>query len=166
MRSKTFNIIKALTTIVIAVAGVSLLACKSTAAVTTPAPVTEEPLLLYRKSPCYGPCPTYEALIYSNGTVQFIPIKYTPVTDTITFTLSAMELSKLKKSLAELNYKNLQNYYKTEWTDMPATHLYFYEAGKEVKHIKHQEGGPESLIRFIEEVHEMLWKYVEAAKEK
>ena len=160
------NIIKALTTIVIALAGISLLGCKSAAAVTTPDSASEEPFLLYRKSPCYGPCPTYEAMIYSNGTVQFMPIKYTPVTDTITFALSAPELEKLKKAVADLNYKPLQNYYKTEWTDMPATHLYFYEAGKEVKHIKHQEGGPENLIRLIDEVHEMLWKYVEAAKEK
>lgn len=154
------NIIKALTTIVIALAGISLLGCKSAAAVTTPAPATEEPFLLYRKSQCYGHCPTYEAMIYSDGTVQFVPIKYTPVTDTIIFALSAIELEKLKKAVADLNYKSLQNYYKTEWTDMPATHLYFYEAGKEVKHIKHQEGGPEYLIRFIDEVHEMLWKYV------
>ncbi|MBB6611894.1 hypothetical protein H7F15_12655 [Pontibacter sp. Tf4] len=154
------NITKQLITLTIVVLSMALLGCKSAETIGT-VTEAEEPLLVYRKSPCYGPCPAYEATIYSTGKVLFAPFKYTPVTDTITFQLSEKELKKLQTNLDKLNYSKLQKLYKTSWTDMPATHLYFYQSGKEVKHIKHQEGGPEELIRFIDEVHALLWKHVQ-----
>ncbi len=142
------------------VAGISLLSCKSTGAKAASVSGGDVPLLMFQKTPCFGTCPSYEALIYTNGHVRFIPWEHVPVTDTLTFQLTGKELNELTAAIVDLNYKTLENLYKTEWTDMPATHLYFYEAGKEVKHIKHEEGGPEKLIKFNDKVHQLIWKYV------
>jgi len=141
---------------------INMAACKSTVPAIVSDSGVEAPLLLFQKTPCYGTCPAYEALVYTSGEVRFVPWEHTPVTDTLTFRLTANELKALNASIADLNYKTLQDLYKTDWTDMPATHLYFYEAGKEVKHIKHQQGGPEKLVKFNETVHQLIWKYVTA----
>ncbi|HEY4651204.1 MAG TPA: DUF6438 domain-containing protein [Pontibacter sp.] len=159
MHSHLLNIINKLTTTILLL-GIMLPGCRSAETMAIVTQTQQEPLLLYQKTPCFGPCPSYEALVYTNGTVRFVPREHTPATDTLTFQLTDKELQKLITEIAELNYKNLQDLYKTEWSDMPSTHLYFYEAGKEVKHIKHQQDGPTQLIRFIEAVHELLWKYV------
>jgi hypothetical protein len=154
------NITKQLVTLTIVTAVLCLVSCKSAGHSNTAAAQSDSPLLMFQKTPCFGICPSYEALIYSNGTVRFVPWEHVPVTDTLTFQLSEKELQILLTDIADLNYKSLQNFYKTEWSDMPATHLYFYEDGKEVKHIKHEEGGPEKLVQFNDKVHQLIWKYV------
>ncbi len=117
------------------------------------------PLLFFKKSRCYGTCPAYEATIYTSGRVQFVGKAYVPVTDTLYFNLTDAELKELSQNIRDLNYSELENLYKTAWSDMPSTHLYFYESGKEAKQVKHQEGGPVKLTRFIDATNELLQKY-------
>ncbi|MER2996828.1 DUF6438 domain-containing protein [Pontibacter populi] len=160
MISFQFNITKQLITLTIVAGLLCVVSCRSSAQHATTTAQAAEPWFMFQKTPCFGTCPSYEALLHTDGTVRFVGHQYVPVTDTLTFQLTENELKALQTDLAELNYKTLQNYYKTDWSDMPATHLYFYEAGKEVKHIKHEEGGPEKLIQFNEKMHQLIWKYV------
>lgn len=156
MKLTLFNITKPLPLLLLVLVTIGFYGCKSTRdkAKSTSA----EPMLLYLKTPCYGMCPSYEALIHTDGFVRYIGREHVPVTDTLTFWLTKAETQNLKETIAGLGYNNLEGLYKTQWTDKPSTHLYFYEAGKEVKHIKHQEGGPEELIQFNEMLHELIWQ--------
>ncbi|MEJ8755657.1 DUF6438 domain-containing protein [Pontibacter sp. H259] len=160
MKRFILNITKQLLILTIVVAGISMLGCKSATSQSLNNNSKATTLLLFQKTPCFGICPSYEALLYTDGNVRFVPWKHVPATDTLTFQLSATELKELRADIADLNYKNLDNLYNTEWSDMPATHVYFYEADKEVKHIKHEEGGPKKLVQFNEKVHQLIWKYV------
>ena len=160
MSNFKFNITKQLITLAIVAAVLCLLSCKTANTIASSVSQPCEPLLLFQKTPCFGTCPSYEALLHTDGTVRFVGHRYTPVTDTLIFKISGEELQQLQTDIAALNFKSLPNLYKTDWSDMPATHLYFYEDGKEVKHIKHEEGGTGKLVQFNEKMHQLIWKYV------
>lgn len=127
------------------------------------------PLLQFQKTPCYGPCPAYEATIMEDGSITFIAWGNVPIAndDTVKLSFSKQELHQLKTAIDELNYTSLQDAYLTEWTDRPTSYLTFYKDGKSVKRIKHQEGGPGNLITFQKNLHSQLMDLVakEAKKE-
>ncbi len=143
--------------------------CSSSKACSTTRKTAEspQPFLLFQKTPCYGVCPSYEASITANGSITFIGWEHVPVRDTLQLCLSPKDLATLRKEVQQLDYEALQNTYLTEWTDMPSTITTFYENGKQVKKVKHQEGGPDKLLQFQDKVHNMIMQLVEAAaKEK
>ena len=123
----------------------------------------DQPLLLIQKTPCLGTCPAYNATMYENGSVQFVGFKNAVAEDTLLLQLTEQEIQLLKQKLRALNYKELQSSYLTGWSDVSSTYLTFYEKGKEVKRVKHQEGGPQQLILFQEWLHDLIWQ---KAKEK
>lgn len=120
------------------------------------------PLLQFQKTPCYGPCPAYEATIMEDGSITFIAWGNVPIADndTVKLSFSKQELHQLKTAIDELNYTSLQDAYLTEWTDRPTSYLTFYKDGKSVKRIKHQEGGPGNLITFQKNLHSQLMDLV------
>lgn len=119
------------------------------------------PLLRFQKTPCLGACPSYVATIGESGNIQFIGHKHVPVQDTVYFQLTAGQLSELRQDAAQLDVAVLQDTYLTQWTDMPATITTFYREGKIEKTVKHQEGGPKTLVDFQEKVHTLLLKLAE-----
>lgn len=129
--------------------------------------VTEEmPLLHFQKTPCLGVCPSYEAIIYANGRIRYIGYEHVPVVDTAYFELPDQVLADIKQDIASLQYTKLPDTYLTNWSDMPSTITTFYEAGKEVKRIKQQEGGPQSLLALQEKVHTLLMNFAEEEARK
>ncbi len=123
-----------------------------------------QPLLLFQKSPCLGTCPAYNATIYQDGSISFVEFRNALAQDTIQLQLSEEELQQLKQELERLNYKDLQDSYLTNWSDISTTYLTFYEAGKEVKQVRHEEGGPQELIQFQEWLHTLIWQRAEEKK--
>jgi hypothetical protein len=119
------------------------------------------PLLHLQKTPCLGTCPAYNAIIYEDGSISYVAFRRALAQDTLHFTLTGQEVQQLQQKLQALHYKQLQNAYLTQWSDMSATYITFYEAGKEVKRVKHQEGGPEQLIQFQEWLHQLVWQRAE-----
>ncbi|GAB3200226.1 hypothetical protein GCM10027293_20830 [Pontibacter aydingkolensis] len=126
------------------------------------------PLLQFQKAPCYGPCPSYEANIMHDGSITLISWGNIgiPEDDTVQLCLPKPELQQLKRDIAALNYTSLQDSYLTQWTDRPSTYLTFYEKGKAIKRVKHQEGGPESLITFQKELHQKIMHLVKQKAEQ
>ncbi|MBC5992061.1 DUF6438 domain-containing protein [Pontibacter cellulosilyticus] len=126
------------------------------------------PLLQFQKAPCYGACPAYEANIMQDGSITLISWGNIgiPENDTVQLCLPKQELQQLKTDLAALNYTSLVDAYLTQWTDRPSTYLTFYENGKVAKRVKHQEGGPASLVTFQQQLHEKLLKLVKQKTEQ
>ncbi len=108
-----------------------------------------EPLLLFQKTPCLGICPAYNASLYPDGNVVYVAFQTAQAQDTLQFQLTAPELTELKQLLKSLDYTTLERSYLSGWSDVSSTYITFYEAGKEVKRVKHQEGGPQNLVQFI-----------------
>ena len=104
-----------------------------------------QPLLLFQKTPCLGTCPAYNATLYTDGSVAFVPFEKGAAQDTLLLQVPEQEFIHLKQQLQSLNYTALQSSYRSEWSDMPSAYFTFYENGKAVKRVKHQEGGPEAL---------------------
>lgn len=123
-----------------------------------------QPLLLFQKSPCLGTCPAYNATIYQDGSISFVEFKNALAQDTVQLQMSGVDLRQLKQELETLEYRNLQDSYLTNWSDISATYLTFYEAGKEVKQVRHEEGGPQQLIQFQEWLHTLIWQRAEEKK--
>ena len=122
------------------------------------------PLLLFQKTPCFGTCPAYDALISENGNIEFVEYKNALAQDTIQIQLTVEELQQLKEKIEELNFKALQNSYPSQWSDNSSTYLTFYVAGKEGKRVKHEEGGPQQLVLFQEWLHTLIWQRAEDKK--
>ncbi|MCP2044149.1 DUF6438 domain-containing protein [Pontibacter sp. HSC-36F09] len=128
---------------------------------------TDTPLLHFQKTPCLGTCPSYEATILENGSIRYTGYSDVPVIDTVVFTLSKQQLEELRQKIAELNYTSLKDTYLTNWSDMPSTITTFYKAGKEIKRVKQEEGGPKLLLDFQEKVHTLIMGLADAeAKRK
>ena len=121
------------------------------------------PFLVMQKTPCYGPCPAYEATIMENGNITFVGWRNLPIhdNDTVQLSLTQNELKLLRADIAALNYPSLQTVYSSEWTDSPSTYLTFYQDGKEAKKIKHQTGGPDALLKFMENLDKKLMTMLE-----
>ena len=120
------------------------------------------PLLQFQKAPCYGPCPAYEANIMEDGSINLVSWGNiaVPENDTVQLCFEKQELQQLKKAIDKLNYASLQDAYLTEWTDWPSSYLTFYQNGKAVKRVKHQQGGPEALVSFLDNLHQQLMDLV------
>lgn len=123
-----------------------------------------QPLLLFQKSPCLGPCPAYDATIYENGSISFVEFKNALTQDTIQLQLTEEELQQLKRRMEALNYQELQNNYLSNWSDISSTYLTFYKEGREAKQVKHEKGGPQRLIEFQEWLHSLLWQRADEQK--
>ncbi|WP_114778861.1 DUF6438 domain-containing protein [Botryobacter ruber] len=113
-------------------------------------------LLLYQKTPCYGTCPAFDAHIYTDGTIIFKAWAHVPFTDTLASKLTPKELERLKRDLNHLPYQGWRTTYLSQRTDQPSTITTFYEAGREAKSVKHQEGGPEDLQLFQKKMDALL----------
>lgn len=118
--------------------------------------ISAKPFLIFQKTPCYGPCSAYEAKILENGTVQFIDWQSELREDTLLLAISKKNMKALQKQVQQLDYSAWERAYLSGWSDMPTTYLTFYKNGKEVKRVKHQEGGPENLLDFMNSLHELI----------
>lgn len=141
--------------------------CRSSSASAPQEAKAPLPYLLLQKPPCFGPCPAYEATIYTNGSILFTGWREVPaVADTITLQFTPEELQKLQADIKNLNISELEKGYPSQWTDTPTFYLSFYEAGEVVKRIKHQEGGPAELLRFEEDLDNLLRRLAAAHAHK
>lgn len=143
-----------------------LLASGCSAAQKSRVQAQDAPLLHFQKTPCLGTCPSYEATVMESGSIRFIGYSDVPVLDTVTFTISNRQLEELRQEVSQLNYTSLQDTYLTNWSDMPSTITTFYKAGKEVKRVKQEEGGPQPLLDFQEKVHTLLMGLADAEAKK
>lgn len=87
-------------------------------------------------------------MIYTDGSVAYVPFKNALAQDTLQLQLTKQELQQLKQRIEGLEYNNLNTSYLSGWSDVSSAYFTFYENGKELKRVKHQEGGPQALLQF------------------
>ena len=100
-----------------------------------------------QRTPCYGRCPIYEAVIYNSGFVVYKGVLNVDKIGTFTSRLNIRQMEDIKSKAAEINYFDLKTQYDSPVTDLPTT-LTSVKIGNVKKKIKNRVGGPEALKQY------------------
>lgn len=88
-----------------------------------------EPLLIeLQKGSCYGTCPVYTIRLYQNGSVEFLPKRFTAVKDTV---IAIWPIADILPMFASIHWDTMQQEYILPIADIPLYRLRFRD--KEVK---------------------------------
>ena len=103
--------------------------------------------LIYSKSACYGPCPIYQVIVFSDGTVIFNGMKYVKSEGFYKLERSPDLFQQILLITSKYNIKGFKDNYsysdetscKAMWTDHPTTTIRLQLDGR-VKTIEHYLG--------------------------
>ena len=100
------------------------------------------------KSPCFGYCPTYELIIFQNGSMKLHAKQNMKKNGVFTKQLSKSELNSLKKELEGLHLETYKDEYKEAIADASSTRLTYYN-NEVKKSIFTNFNFPEPLQKFV-----------------
>lgn len=90
--------------------------------------VSDPPLIELTKGSCYGTCPVYTIRLYQDGSVVFLPKRFTAVKDTVTATWPIADILPM---FASTHWDTMQQEYILPIADIPLLRLRYRD--KEVK---------------------------------
>lgn len=100
------------------------------------------------RTPCYGSCPTYEAVLYENGLLTYHGKRFTIKTGTFYAKVPKKEMDNVKKWFIEAGIFNFKDRYPEDDiapTDLPSCKLYFRQGAKEKSIVDKNWNTPEPL---------------------
>ena len=100
-----------------------------------------------KRTPCYGRCPIYEAVIYKSGYTLYTGKQFVEKAGVFSTRISKNDLRAIMAKASEIGYFNLMDEYDSPVTDFPTTHTSLSSNGIK-KEIKDRVGGPESLREY------------------
>ena len=116
------------------------------------------------RTPCYGRCPTYKAVIYQNGYAEWTGTRFTEKIGKYTCTFSYDDMKTILKKAEEIGYFELNDVYDSQVTDLPSVFTSVVSNGK-AKSIKSRHSAPEKLREFEKFLDSILekqnWKQIE-----
>lgn len=116
------------------------------------------PVIVFKRTPCFGTCPHYEATIFSDGHVSYIGYRYVALTGPHELKLPVATVNTILDDARRLNFATFEERYSQGSTDLPATILSIRQPSGQLKTVQAEEGTPPEL--------EALLKYVAAEIEK
>jgi hypothetical protein len=82
------------------------------------------PVMVFKKTPCYGPCPEYEATIYPDGRVSYMGRSNVRLMGAHELKLPAATVKKALADAQSLGFGQLNDHYAPKnVTDLPSTFL-------------------------------------------
>ncbi len=115
-----------------------------------------------QKTACYGSCPEYSAIIYTDGLVNFHGVNNVAFIGDKQFQLTHSQMALVTQELQRLNFFCLKDEYDGPVTDLPATIVTVYKNGgngnnsNNYKTVKARYGTPHKLTMFNNRLHELL----------
>ena len=100
-----------------------------------------------QRTPCYGRCPIYEAIIYNSGFVVYKGVLNVDKIGTYTSRLNGRQIEEIKRKATEINYFDMETQYDSPVTDLPTT-ITSLKLGNLKKKIKNRVGGPVTLKEY------------------
>ena len=100
------------------------------------------------RTPCFGSCPTYEAVLYENGLLTYNGKRFTVKTGHYYAKVSAKEMNTVKKWIIDAGIFNFKDRYPEDDiapTDLPSCKLYFRHGDKEKNIVDKNWNTPEPL---------------------
>jgi hypothetical protein len=120
--------------------------------------VANQPVVVFRRTPCFGTCPHYEATIYPDGRVQYDGQQYAPVEGKRDFTLPMAVVSKIKQDAEQLGFFQLREQYPSSHSDLPSTFLIIRRPDGTMKLVQAEGEVPPSLKTLFAYIHEEIVK--------
>lgn len=112
-----------------------------------------------KKEPCNGTCPTYSAIIYKDGYVEFNGIQHVALIGNKQFQLSYKEMWYLSEDFKKLNFFCLEDEYDGPIIDLPTTIITAHKTNT-IKTVKARYGIPYKLKIFITKLHNLLMSHL------
>lgn len=133
--------------------------CKS-----TQVPPAEEAVIIMKKTPCMGPCPEYELMIFADRKVVIDARQHLDIKGRYISELPADRYEELINKFKESDFFAFEDEYTSNVTDLPTTFVTFRSEGRE-KSIMDYHGAPEELKELEKAVHKLIveleWEKVE-----
>lgn len=107
-----------------------------------------EVVMSMARTPCFGSCPTYEAVLYSNGLLTYHGKRFTIKTGTFYAKVPKKEMDNVKKWFIDAGIFNFKDRYPEDDiapTDLPSCKLYFSNGKKEKNIVDKGWNTPEPL---------------------
>lgn len=122
---------------------ITFFACK-TQEKKTPTNTPVSSFIKMQKTPCYGPCPSYNLEILSDGSVTFIGKSFVDYLGTYNSKISEVELENIKTKIEEVQFFELEDNYDSPATDIPSciTEVFLNSKSKKITNRRY---GPEEL---------------------
>lgn len=110
------------------------------------------PVILFKRTPCFGKCPHYEATIYPNGRVSYTGYGDVRLTGTHELQLPPAIVNTILADARRLNFATYEERYSQGASDLPATVLSIRQPSGQLKTVQAEEGTPpelEALMKYI-----------------
>lgn len=151
----------------------SLCSCAQRAALTSAAPATpaspilgskprtvstipihtlpNDTALVFQRTPCYGTCPAYTAVVFRNGKVSYTGERFVPVTGPRALSLPQATVQEMVDQARAINFNGLEPSYHAQVTDLPATIVTSYLPGQRPYQVMAERGAaPTPLQGYID----------------
>lgn len=112
------------------------------------------PVIEFRRTPCFGACPIYNAQITRDGNITYEGINFVTKTGKFTAKTDVVLVEDLLSRADNINFWQLDSLYATGATDFPSQVLTIRKDGKK-KTISSEGEGPaelQNLMRSVDEV--------------
>lgn len=121
-----------------------------------PAQSAGAPVIVLRKTPCFGFCPYFEASIYADGRVHYVGHSNVAKVGTYELQVPAEAVRRLLSRAEAVGFGSFQDKYVSGATDLPSTYLTVNRPGQPGKTVQAEEGAPDELKNLIAEVNSLV----------
>ena len=124
------------------------------------------PVIVFRKTPCFGYCPHYEARIYANGRMSYEGIEYAPVEGKREVPMPLATIKLIQDKARALHFNDLPERYTLGTSDLPATSLTISPTNGPAKTVIAEEGVPAELKEFLSYVEKQVTNALGASSDR
>lgn len=110
---------------------------------------TAEPVLVFKRTPCYGTCPAYTATVFADGRVEYDGQRFVTLLGKHTLHLPMATVQEMLAEAKRIDFNSLQAHYSRNTSDLPATIITVHPVGQPAKAVSAEEGYPEKLQDYI-----------------
>ncbi|TGE10465.1 DUF6438 domain-containing protein [Hymenobacter fodinae] len=137
---------------------------KPVGATATKAPVTAQPAVVFRRTPCFGTCPHYEASFFPDGRMQYEGFAYAPAAGKREVQLPAAVVTRIMQDAQKIGFFQMPDEYPTNFSDMPSTILTIRGANGTMKTVQAEENFPPALQKLFDSIDQEVVKAFEVTK--
>lgn len=106
--------------------------------------------LVLQRTPCYGTCPAYTAVVFNSGKVSYHGDRFVPLAGDHTLSLDPTTVQAMREQARAINFNGLQHRYAGNTTDLPATIITSYLPGQPRYQVFAERGSaPQALQGYI-----------------
>ena len=85
----------------------------------------DAPMLVFRKTRCFGTCPAYTATVYADGRVAYEGLDFVQLKGKHELRLPTAVINQTLQKANAVHFSQLQNQYLSGVSDLPSTYLTF-----------------------------------------